>query len=106
MLLVRIDLSGVSFVIGLREDTVLAWLVGTAAKAHEINEHVLRDCLSRRSNSMTCGTSSGSWPLWVTNFAAVTQSGYGRKNRDVSSMEAMGRCQRVAYRHERGSRGA
>ena len=43
MLLVRVDRSGISFVLGVHEETVLAWLVRAAAKAHEINEHVLRD---------------------------------------------------------------
>jgi IS1 family transposase/transposase-like protein len=43
MLLVRVDLSGISFVLGMHEETVLAWLVRAAAKAHEINEHLLRD---------------------------------------------------------------
>ena len=43
MLLVRVDLSGISFVLGVHEETVLAWLVRAAAKAHAINEHVLRD---------------------------------------------------------------
>src|SRR6267142_323993 len=42
-LLVRVDLSGISFVLGVHEETVLAWLVRAAAKAHEINEHLLRD---------------------------------------------------------------
>jgi IS1 family transposase/transposase-like protein len=43
MLLVRVDLSGIAFVLGVHEETVLAWLVRAAAKAHEINEHLLRD---------------------------------------------------------------
>ena len=34
MLLVRVDLSGISFVLGVHEETVLAWLVRAAAKAH------------------------------------------------------------------------
>ena len=42
-LLVRVDLSGISFVLGVHEETVLAWLVRAAAKAHEINEPLLRD---------------------------------------------------------------
>ncbi len=42
MLLVRVDLSGISFVLGVHEETVLAWLGRAAAKAHELNEHVLR----------------------------------------------------------------
>jgi len=43
MLLVRVDLSGISFVLGGHEETVLAGLVRAAAKAHAINEPVLRD---------------------------------------------------------------
>jgi IS1 family transposase len=43
MLLVRVDLSGISFVLGVYEETVLAWLMRAAAKAHEINKHLLRD---------------------------------------------------------------
>jgi len=43
MLLVRVDLSGISCVRGVHEETVLAWLVRAAATAHEINEHWLRD---------------------------------------------------------------
>jgi IS1 family transposase len=43
MLLVRVDLSGISFVLGVHEETVLAWLVRAAAKAHEITTHVLRN---------------------------------------------------------------
>jgi IS1 family transposase len=43
MLLVRVDLSGIAFVLGVHEETVLAWLVRATAKAHEINEPLLRD---------------------------------------------------------------
>jgi IS1 family transposase len=43
MLLVRVDLAGISFVLGVHEETVLAWLVRAAAKAHEINTHLLRN---------------------------------------------------------------
>jgi IS1 family transposase/transposase-like protein len=43
MLLVRVDLSGISFVLGVHEETVLAWLVRAAVQAHEINAHLLRD---------------------------------------------------------------
>jgi|SRR5882724_584474 len=42
-LLVRVDLSGIAFVLGVHEETALAWLVRAAAKAHEINEPLLRD---------------------------------------------------------------
>ena len=41
--LVRVDLSGLSWVLGVHEETVLAWRVRAAATAHEINEHWLRD---------------------------------------------------------------
>src|SRR5713226_3125741 len=43
MLLVRVDLSGISFVLGVHEATVLAWLMRAAVKAQEINAHVLRE---------------------------------------------------------------
>ena len=43
MLLVRVDLSGVSFVPGVHAETVLAWLVRAAAKAHELKEPLLPD---------------------------------------------------------------
>ena len=43
MLLVRVDLSGISFVLGVHEETVLAWRMRAAVKAQEINAHVLRE---------------------------------------------------------------
>src|SRR6266702_281250 len=43
MLLVRVDLSGISFVLGVTEETVLAWLRRAALKAEQINAHLLRD---------------------------------------------------------------
>lgn len=43
MLLVRVDLTGIAFVLGVTEETTLAWLSRAAAKAAEINEHLLRD---------------------------------------------------------------
>ena len=43
MLLVRVDLSGISFVLGVTEETVLAWLRRAARKAEQINAHLLRD---------------------------------------------------------------
>jgi IS1 family transposase len=43
VLLVRVDLSGISFVLGVHAETVLAWLGRAAAKAHEINEPLLRN---------------------------------------------------------------
>src|SRR5215813_9020583 len=42
MLLVRVDLAGISFVLGVTEETVLAWLQRAAHKAEEINRHLLR----------------------------------------------------------------
>lgn len=41
-LLVRVDWSGISCVLGVPEETVLAWLGRAAAKAHASNAHVLR----------------------------------------------------------------
>ena len=43
MLLVKVDLAGISFVLGVTEETVLAWLQRAAHKAEEINAHLLKD---------------------------------------------------------------
>ena len=42
MLLVRVDRTGIGFVLGVTEQTVLAWLKRAAAKANEINRPLLR----------------------------------------------------------------
>src|SRR5712691_11058776 len=42
MLLVRVDLAGISFVLGVTEATVLAWLRRVAQQAEAINHHLLR----------------------------------------------------------------
>jgi hypothetical protein len=43
MLLVKVALSDIGFVLGVTEETVLAWLRRAAQKAQEINAHLLRD---------------------------------------------------------------
>jgi hypothetical protein len=43
MLLVRVDRAGISFVLGMTEETVLAWLRRAAHQAEAINRHLLRD---------------------------------------------------------------
>lgn len=43
MLLVRVDLAGVCFVLGVTQETVLAWLRRAAHQAAAINRHLLRD---------------------------------------------------------------
>lgn len=43
MLLVKVALCDIGFVLGVTEETVLAWLRRAAQKAHEINAHLLRD---------------------------------------------------------------
>jgi len=43
MLLVRVDLAGISFVLGVTEETVLAWLRRAAHQAEAINQHLLRN---------------------------------------------------------------
>src|SRR5712691_5942624 len=43
MLLVRGDLAGISFVLGVTEETVLAWLRRAAVQAEEISRHLLRE---------------------------------------------------------------
>ena len=43
MMLVRVDLAGICFVLGVTEETILEWLGKAAKKAHEINEILLRN---------------------------------------------------------------
>jgi IS1 family transposase len=43
MLLVRVDLSGICFVLGVTQETVLEWLNRAAQKAEAINRHLLRE---------------------------------------------------------------
>jgi hypothetical protein len=43
MLLVRVDLAGIGLVLGVTEETVLAWLRRAAQQAEVINRHLLRD---------------------------------------------------------------
>ncbi len=43
MMLVRVDLAGICFVLGVTEETALDWLGKAAKKAHEINEFLLRN---------------------------------------------------------------
>ena len=42
MLLVRVDLAGIGFVLGVTEATVLAWLRRAASQAEALNRHLLR----------------------------------------------------------------
>jgi transposase-like protein len=41
MLLVRVDLNGIGFVLGVTEETVLAWLWRAAQQAEALNQHLL-----------------------------------------------------------------
>jgi IS1 family transposase/transposase-like protein len=43
MLLVHVDLAGIGFVLGVTEETVLAWLKRVAQQAEAINRHLLRN---------------------------------------------------------------
>ena len=43
MLLVKVDLAGISFVLGVKEETVLEWLRRAAEKAAEINAALMKD---------------------------------------------------------------
>jgi hypothetical protein len=42
MLLVRVDLAGICFVLGVTDETVVAWLRRAAHQAEAINQHLLR----------------------------------------------------------------
>lgn len=43
MLLVKVSLTGIAFVLGVTEETVLAWLQRAAQQAQETHEHLLRE---------------------------------------------------------------
>jgi len=43
MILVKVDLSGISFVLGVKEETILEWLRRAAEKAREINEALMKE---------------------------------------------------------------
>lgn len=43
MLLVRVDLAGIGFVLGVTEETVLTWLKRAAHQAEVLNHHLLRN---------------------------------------------------------------
>src|SRR5712691_3321527 len=43
MLLVRVNLAGIGLVLGVTEETVLAWLRRAAQQAEAVNQHVLRN---------------------------------------------------------------
>jgi hypothetical protein len=43
MLLVRVDWSGIAFVLGVTEESVLEWLSRAAQQAERINQHLLRE---------------------------------------------------------------
>lgn len=43
LLLCKVELTSISFVLGVSESSVLAWLQRAAAKAEEINAHLLRE---------------------------------------------------------------
>ena len=43
MILVRVSLTNISFVLGLKEETVLEWLERAALKAEQINAALLRE---------------------------------------------------------------
>src|SRR5438128_2491165 len=43
MLLVKVDLAGICFVLGVTDETILAWFNRAAQKAHAINAYLLRD---------------------------------------------------------------
>lgn len=43
MILVKVDLSGISFVLGVKEETVLEWLKKASKKANKINEALMKE---------------------------------------------------------------
>jgi len=80
MLLVRVDLTGIGFVLGVTEQTVLAWLKRAAEKADEIKRHLLRHL------SVTQGQLDAMWNFierkhaqqWAPDGESLPQSADGR----------------------------
>ena len=58
MLLVRGDLAGIGFVLGVTEATVLAWLRRAAQQAEALNQHLLRHLPMTQGNWTRCGALS------------------------------------------------
>ncbi len=71
-LLVRVDLAGIGFVLGVTEETVLGWLKRAAHHADAINRHLLRAlpvALSQISHSI--GFSGGHLSSYVEGSSAL-----------------------------------
>jgi IS1 family transposase len=86
MLLVRVDLTGICVVLGVTEETVLAWLRRAAQQAEAINRHLLRALpvtqvqldemwnFIERKHACETGPAGESWPdgedgrqwLWIS----------------------------------------
>ncbi|NWH05312.1 hypothetical protein [Desulfobacter latus] len=43
MILVKVDITGIAFVLGVKEDTILFWLDRAYKKANEINQALLKE---------------------------------------------------------------
>ncbi len=69
MLLVRVDLAGISFVLGVTEETVLAWLRRAAHQAEAVNQHLLR------ARPVTQGQLDEMWHFIARKHACETDAG-------------------------------
>jgi len=68
MLLVKVDVAGIRFVLGVTEETVLAWLARAAHTAQEIHVHVLREL------PMTQGQLDEMWTFIERKHACETDT--------------------------------
>jgi len=57
LLLCKVELTSISFALGVTEETALAWLQRAAQQAAEINHHLCGPSTSRRCNGRSCGAS-------------------------------------------------
>jgi len=69
MLLVKVDLAGISFVLGVTEDTVLAWRQRAAPQAAELPAPLLRDLLVTQVQRDAMWNFLARQPAWETDTA-------------------------------------
>src|SRR5947208_3535257 len=70
MLLVRVDLAGISVVLGVTAETVLAWLRRAAYQAEAINQHLLRTLTAQERSEL------GYWGRILTDKERKEQEEY------------------------------
>jgi hypothetical protein len=119
MLLVRVDLAGIGFGLGVTEETVVAWLRRAAHQVEAINRHLLRDlpvtqghrdemgnCIERKHARQTeaAGESlpdgeegrPGGWSCFAPAFRLMIAAVVGPRTRDTAKAVVAATTARVA----------